>query len=67
MEGLEDYEYLGLMAPLGNSTFAKREVAQLVQSASNWVLDPAVLYRVRSELATQIEMISPDRVIEKGN
>jgi hypothetical protein len=55
-EGLEDYEYLTLLAQLGDSAFADSKAAQMVQSGTNWEHDPAVLYRVRTELATQIEV-----------
>lgn len=57
-EGLEDYEYLVLLDKLGGHAFAENEAAQLVTSAVQWETNPAALYRVRSEVASQIEILS---------
>lgn len=56
-EGLEDYEYLSLLKVNGAESFADFEVAKIVQSAAQWEHDPALLYRVRAEIAAQIESL----------
>lgn len=60
-EGLEDYEYLALLARVGNSTFADSKAAELVRSAHDWEQDPAVLYRLRDEIAVQLEILTGSR------
>lgn len=63
-EGLEDYEYLALLTRMGGGTFADSEAAQLVKSAGQWEHNPEALYRVRTQLAAQIEILSRGREID---
>jgi hypothetical protein len=56
-DGLEDYEYLTMLSGLGGSAFADAKVGELVRSASDWETDPALLLRLRRELAMQIETL----------
>ena len=57
-EGLEDYEYLTLLAARGNAELAKREVARFVDSVYRWKRDPEALLAARRALA---DLLSEDR------
>lgn len=56
-EGLEDYEYLSLLARTGNADFADQIVDQLVKSAHDWEQDPQVLYRLRERMAEKLQTL----------
>jgi hypothetical protein len=56
-DGLEDYEYLTILSGLGGTAFADTKVGELVRSANDWETNPALLFRLRQELAAQIEAL----------
>jgi hypothetical protein len=53
-EGLEDYEYLTLLAKSGDGSAAHREVAKLTRSVFDWERSPVALYAARRTLAARI-------------
>src|ERR1700722_11581535 len=54
-EGMQDYEYLRMLAALGDGTFAQTELAKVVTAANSFDADPAVLEQARLDMATEIE------------
>jgi hypothetical protein len=54
-EGLEDYEYLNLLARRGDKRFADECAHRLVTSWSQWNQDPADLYALREQIAKKLE------------
>jgi hypothetical protein len=54
-DGLEDYDYLGLLADAQGYEAAKKYVGRLVKSMTEFTRDPAALTAVRDEIADQIE------------
>ena len=54
-EGLQDYEYLHLLATLGDGAFAQAELAKVVEAANSFTADPGVLEQARADMATRIE------------
>lgn len=53
-EGLEDYEYLFLLAEWGLSGCAEDAVSRLVQKAYQWEHDPGKFYAVRREVGERL-------------
>jgi hypothetical protein len=62
-QGLQDYEYLKLLADLGDRPLADREAARLVQAADRYTRDDgaATVDTVRAEMARRIEELSRPR------
>jgi len=60
-EGLEDYEYLALLARLGDRSYADVKAAQIATSAIEWDQDPDHLYSVRSQISDRIESLLSGR------
>jgi hypothetical protein len=60
-DGLQDYEYLRLLATLeGNDSYAKHAARRLVQSGYEMNSDPAEWARMRADVTTRIlELINP--------
>ena len=56
-DGLEDYDYLALLADAQGYDAAKRYVGRLVTSMTDFSRDPAALAAVRDEVADQIEAV----------
>jgi len=56
-EGLEDYEYLAMLAGLGGKAFADATATRVARSAAEWDHDPANLYNARNTMANQIESL----------
>ncbi|MBI2568563.1 MAG: DUF4091 domain-containing protein [Candidatus Schekmanbacteria bacterium] len=56
-EGLEDYEYLAMLAAHGARQVADREVGAIVASAFRWESDPAALYAARRRLGDELERV----------
>lgn len=54
-DGLEDYDYLALLAEAKGKPVAMRYVARLVKSMTEFSRDPAALGQVRAEIADQLE------------
>lgn len=54
-DGLEDYEYLSMLARCGDAETANSAAQQLVTSPVQWQTDPAVLLAVRERVASAIE------------
>jgi hypothetical protein len=54
-DGLEDYDYLALLADRKGRPVAEAYVARLVKSMTDFSRDPAALYRVRAEIAEQLD------------
>ena len=54
-DGLEDYDYLALLADARGHDAAKQYVGRLVKSMTDFSRDPAALAAVRDEIADQIE------------
>ncbi|MHB0958719.1 MAG: glycoside hydrolase domain-containing protein [Pirellulaceae bacterium] len=57
-DGLEDYDYLALLADAQGQEAAKKYVGRLVKSMTDFTRDPAALTAVRDEIADQLEMAS---------
>ncbi|MDC4206543.1 MAG: DUF6067 family protein [Candidatus Manganitrophus sp.] len=53
-EGMEDYEYMNLLAKLGDGDYAERQVDTVVTRTYDWSRNPADLYRARENMALQI-------------
>ena len=53
-EGLEDYEYLKLLADAGEGEFAMQTVQALARSWSDWDTNPAHLQEAREKLAQRL-------------
>lgn len=53
-EGLEDYEYLNLLAKHGDKAFADECAQRLATSWIKWDQDPADLYAVREEMGKRL-------------
>ena len=64
-DGLEDYDYLALLADAQGYEAAKKYVGRLVKSMTEFTRDPAALTAVRDEIADQIEMAGGARVREE--
>ena len=58
-EGIEDYEYLALLARTGQKAFADNCARQLASSWTNWDEDTAHLYSIREEMAEKLNSINP--------
>ena len=56
-DGLEDYDYLALLADARGYEAAKKYVDRLVKSMTDFTRDPAALSTVRDEIANQIETV----------
>lgn len=54
-DGLEDYDYLALLAEAKGRAAAEMFVSRLVKSQTEFSREPAALYRVREEIAAQLE------------
>jgi hypothetical protein len=54
-DGLEDYDYLALLADAKGRAAADEFVSRLVKSQTEFSRDSAALYRVREEIAAQLE------------
>jgi hypothetical protein len=61
-EGMEDYEYMNMLARLGDGSYAERQVGAVVTRTYDWSRNPADLYRARENMALQI--LSHDRAGE---
>jgi len=57
-EGLEDYEYLVLLAGRGLSDVADRAVSRMVTTVYQWNKDPELLYRMKRELGEKLDETS---------
>ncbi len=57
-EGLEDYEYLALLARSGLADFAERSAARIVQTTYLWERQPNNLYLVRQEIGERLNAVS---------
>ncbi|NLY01731.1 MAG: DUF4091 domain-containing protein, partial [Rhodopirellula sp.] len=64
-DGLEDYDYLALLADAQGQDAAKKFVGRLVKSMTDFTHDPAALAAVRDEIADQIEIAGEARVREE--
>jgi hypothetical protein len=53
-DGIEDYEYLKLLADRGDKEFADAAVRQIARSWSEWEQNHRQILRVREELAARI-------------
>ncbi|MCG3116401.1 MAG: DUF4091 domain-containing protein [Candidatus Manganitrophus sp. SA1] len=53
-EGMEDYEYMNLLAKLGDGDYAERQVDTVATRIYDWSRNPADLYRARENMALQI-------------
>jgi hypothetical protein len=53
-EGLEDYEYLNLLARQGDKIFADECAQRLATSWTKWDQDPANLYALREEMGQRL-------------
>jgi hypothetical protein len=58
-DGLDDYDYLALLADAQGKPAAMRYVDRLVKSLTEYSRDPAALAQVRAEIADQIERSGP--------
>lgn len=54
-DGLEDYDYLAMLADAKGRAAAEAFVSRLVKSQTEFLRDPAALCRVREEIAAQLE------------
>jgi hypothetical protein len=59
-EGLEDYEYLVLLARAGERRLADDLAAKIVQRTYRWQRRPEALYTVRQTLGRELTRLSPD-------
>ena len=57
-DGLEDYEYLTLLAANGYLKFADDEVNRLVSNTYSWENNPELLYSIREEMGRKLDGIS---------
>lgn len=57
-EGLEDYEYLALMADRGGGDLARSRARSVAPGTFRWERDPAALYRAREALGRALERSS---------
>jgi hypothetical protein len=53
-DGVEDYDYLALLAQLGDPDFAAQLSASLASTWNNWSHDPSVLITAREQAAARI-------------
>ena len=53
-EGMEDYEYMNLLAKLGDGDYAERQVDTVATRTYDWSRNPADLYRARENMALQV-------------
>jgi len=53
-EGLEDYEYLVLLARKGQSDIADEAISRMVTTVYEWNKDPAILYQIRREIGERL-------------
>ena len=58
-DGLEDYDYLALLADAQGQEVAREYVGRLVTSMTDFTRDPAALSAVRDEIAGRIEAVAP--------
>lgn len=57
-EGLEDYEYLKLLATHGRGEVADRSAAKIAKAASQWESQPHKLYLTRQEMGERLSAIA---------
>jgi hypothetical protein len=57
-EGLEDYEYLGMLQAMGRTDFARERVQRLAGRTYAWEGDPEIFYSVRRELGEELEQMN---------
>jgi PKD repeat protein len=53
-EGMEDYEYMNLLAQMGEASFAQAQVANAVTNTYTWSRKPADFYAARENMAVKI-------------
>ena len=53
-EGMEDYDYLKMLEDLRGRDYVDRFVSQVCRDWFDWEKDPAVLYKVRDQIADEI-------------
>ena len=53
-EGMEDYEYMNLLARLGDGDYAQRQVASVMDHTYDWSRNPNDFYQARENMAMQI-------------
>jgi hypothetical protein len=56
-DGLEDYEYLTLLATHGLLKYADDEVDRLVSSTYSWEHNPELLYSIREEIGKKLDSL----------
>jgi hypothetical protein len=54
-DGLEDYEYLSLLASHGFRKFADDEVDRMVSNTYGWQHDPGLWYSIREEMGKKLD------------
>lgn len=53
-EGMEDYEYMKLLQQMGEGSFVRQQVDQVVKNAYTFAANPAILYAAREKMAERI-------------
>ena len=53
-EGMEDYEYMQILADMGERAFVDEVVQSVGRSWFDWEKDPAKLYAARAKLGEKI-------------
>ena len=53
-DGMEDYEYLKLLAEREGTERARAKAMEIARSWTDWNTDPAALLRTRAEIARRI-------------
>jgi hypothetical protein len=53
-EGMEDYEYMKRLQQLGEESYARQQVDQVITNTYTFTHDPAVLYNSRENMAQRI-------------
>jgi hypothetical protein len=59
-DGLEDYEYLSLLAARGQLPWARQQLDQLVRSAYDWEQDPGAFLTIRDRLGEKLSGTGAD-------
>jgi hypothetical protein len=57
-EGIEDYEYMAMLAAQGRSRWTDEQVSTIVRSAFDWQHEPQQLYAARKLLGETLEMVT---------